>query len=170
VAQPVRQPVLAQCRNDLRPAAKIAIELRQGGDLHHSIIPESNSTSEPRFDGGGDRLDKKIDDKKMKKIYLAFGQRLSKPIDSDYDSFSISSPFFVINLLSKVLMPIKLQSELRRVSQAEFGEITYEVMEVVFAVHNELGRFLEEDIYRRAIAQRDRVQNHGYAPQRLSHF
>jgi GxxExxY protein len=51
-------------------------------------------------------------------------------------------------------MPIKLQSELRLISQEEFGQIAYEVMKVIFAVHNELGRFLEEDIYRAAIAQR----------------
>jgi hypothetical protein len=51
-------------------------------------------------------------------------------------------------------MPITLQSELRRISQEEFGQIAYHVMEVVFAVHNELGRFLEEDICRAAIAQR----------------
>jgi GxxExxY protein len=51
-------------------------------------------------------------------------------------------------------MPITLQSELRRISQEEFGQIAYYVMQVVFAVHNELGRFLEEDIYRAAVAQR----------------
>jgi GxxExxY protein len=56
-------------------------------------------------------------------------------------------------------MPIALQSELRRISQEQFGQIAYDVMDAIFAVHNELGRFLEEDIYRTAIAGRlDNVQ------------
>jgi hypothetical protein len=66
--------------------------------------------------------------------------------------------FSVINL-SVNNMPITLQSELRRISQEQFGQMAYDIMEVVFAVHNELGRFLEEDIYRAAIAGRlDNVQ------------
>jgi GxxExxY protein len=51
-------------------------------------------------------------------------------------------------------MPITLQSELRRASQEEFGQIAYDVMDVIFDVHHEFGRFLEEDIYRTTIAQR----------------
>jgi hypothetical protein len=51
-------------------------------------------------------------------------------------------------------MPITLQSELRRASQEEFGQIAYDVTDVIFDVHHEFGRFLEEDIYRTTIAQR----------------
>lgn len=51
-------------------------------------------------------------------------------------------------------MPITIPSYVRRVSQQEFGAIAYRAMDVIFAVHNELGRFLEEDIYKLEIAHR----------------
>jgi GxxExxY protein len=38
----------------------------------------------------------------------------------------------------------------------EFKQVAYEVMEVVFAVHNEMGGLFDEAVYKRAIAQRVR--------------
>ena len=51
-------------------------------------------------------------------------------------------------------MPITCRIPLRRLDQQEFGELSYEVMRDVFAIHNELGRFFEEGIYKRALAAR----------------
>jgi hypothetical protein len=44
-------------------------------------------------------------------------------------------------------MPIALQVPLRRLSQREFGEIAFEVMRHVFAIHHEIGRFFDETIF-----------------------
>jgi len=43
---------------------------------------------------------------------------------------------------------------IRQLSQQEFGDIAYEVMGHVFAVHRELGRLFDEEIYRTEIAHR----------------
>ena len=51
-------------------------------------------------------------------------------------------------------MPISCSHSIRRLSQREFGDIAYEVMGHVFAVHNELGRFFDEEIYQSEIARR----------------
>lgn len=51
-------------------------------------------------------------------------------------------------------MPITCRIPLRRLDQREFGELSYEVMRDVFAIHNELGRFFEEGIYKCALAVR----------------
>ena len=51
-------------------------------------------------------------------------------------------------------MSITVHADIRHLDQDEFGEIAYDVMERVFAVHNEMGRFLDEDIYRDAVAAR----------------
>lgn len=53
-------------------------------------------------------------------------------------------------------MPVTVHAKTRRMSQEEFGELAYEVMECVFAIHKEMGRFFDEDIYRNAIAHRFR--------------
>lgn len=39
-------------------------------------------------------------------------------------------------------------------SQSEFGELAYEVMRLVFAVRDEMGRYFDEKIYKREIASR----------------
>lgn len=52
----------------------------------------------------------------------------------------------------KIKMPIKVDTNIRHLDQAEFGEIAYQVMDHIFAVHNKMGRFLDEDIYRNAVA------------------
>lgn len=51
-------------------------------------------------------------------------------------------------------MPVHIDADIRRLDQQEFGRIAYYVMEHVFAVHKEMGRFFEEDIYRNAVASR----------------
>ena len=48
-------------------------------------------------------------------------------------------------------MPVLVDAELRRMSQAEFGPIAYAVMERAFEVRRELGPSFDEGIYQRAI-------------------
>ena len=51
-------------------------------------------------------------------------------------------------------MPVKLHHPIRRPSETEFSALTYEVMRVVFDIHNDLGRFFDERIYKRELARR----------------
>jgi GxxExxY protein len=51
-------------------------------------------------------------------------------------------------------VPISLRSPIRRLSQAEFGEVSFEVLRHVFAIHNQIGRFFDERIYKRELAFR----------------
>ena len=51
-------------------------------------------------------------------------------------------------------MPISLGVPIRRISQDEFSELSFEVMRVVFAIHNEIGRFFDEKIYKQELAHR----------------
>lgn len=51
-------------------------------------------------------------------------------------------------------MPVTVHAETRRMDQSEFGRVAYEVMDCVFSLHNTLGRFFHEDIYRDELAQR----------------
>lgn len=51
-------------------------------------------------------------------------------------------------------MPVHVHADIRRLNQEAFGQIAYEVMDHVFAVHNEMGRFFDEQIYRDAVADR----------------
>jgi iron complex transport system substrate-binding protein len=51
-------------------------------------------------------------------------------------------------------MPIRVHADVRHLDQDEFGEIAYEVMDHVFAIHNKMGRFLDEAVYRNAVAAR----------------
>ena len=51
-------------------------------------------------------------------------------------------------------MPINVHADIRRLDQDAFGDIAYEVMSQVFAIHNEMGRFLDEHIYQNAVAAR----------------
>ena len=51
-------------------------------------------------------------------------------------------------------MPISLRTPIRRFSQNEFSELSFEVMRHVFAIHNELGRFFDERIYQQELAHR----------------
>ncbi len=51
-------------------------------------------------------------------------------------------------------MPVFCKHAVRPLSQREFGDIAYEVMAHVFAVHRELGRLFDEEIYQMEIANR----------------
>jgi GxxExxY protein len=51
-------------------------------------------------------------------------------------------------------MPITLRTPVRRLSQAEFGDLAYSVMGCVFAIHRDMGRFFDERIYKRELAYR----------------
>jgi GxxExxY protein len=51
-------------------------------------------------------------------------------------------------------MPISCKHPIKPLSQKDFGDIAYEVMGQVFAVHNELGRLFEEEVYKKEIARR----------------
>ena len=51
-------------------------------------------------------------------------------------------------------MPVVVHADVRRPSQEEFAEISYDVMHHLFAIHNEFGRFLREEIYKQELAAR----------------
>ncbi|MEI7730449.1 MAG: GxxExxY protein [Verrucomicrobiota bacterium] len=51
-------------------------------------------------------------------------------------------------------MPVFHPFPLRRISQTEFAAIAFAVMDHVFAIHNEFGRFFDERIYKRELAAR----------------
>ena len=51
-------------------------------------------------------------------------------------------------------MPVTPLSPVRRLSQAEFGDLAYSVMGCVFQIHSEFGRFFDEKIYKRELAYR----------------
>jgi len=51
-------------------------------------------------------------------------------------------------------MPVIRQTQTIRVSQDEFGTLAYDVMQHVFAIHNEFGRFFDERVYKRELADR----------------
>lgn len=51
-------------------------------------------------------------------------------------------------------MPIIPSIPLRRISQQEFGAMSFEVMRHVFEMHKEFGRFFDEKIYKRELARR----------------
>ena len=51
-------------------------------------------------------------------------------------------------------MPICALHPVRRLSQGEFAELSYEVMRCVFDIHNEFGRFFDEMVYKRELASR----------------
>jgi GxxExxY protein len=51
-------------------------------------------------------------------------------------------------------MPIIRPSSLIRPTQSEFGQIAYDVMNCVYAIHNEFGRFFDEAVYKKELADR----------------
>src|SRR4051794_15317454 len=51
-------------------------------------------------------------------------------------------------------MPIELFAEIRVLDQEEFHALDGKLMRIVFDVHNEFGRFLDEILYKREIAAR----------------
>jgi GxxExxY protein len=55
-------------------------------------------------------------------------------------------------------MPIEIATQIRVLDQEEFHALDKRVMGVVFAVHNEFGRLLDESLYKQAIASRCAVR------------
>jgi GxxExxY protein len=51
-------------------------------------------------------------------------------------------------------MPIQVSTTTRRLDQNDFGRIAYDVMRCVFDIHNEFGRFFDENIYKRELGRR----------------
>ena len=51
-------------------------------------------------------------------------------------------------------MPIRVGAEIRRLDDRVFGEVVYETLRQIFAVHDEFGRFFAEKIYQRELAFR----------------
>ena len=51
-------------------------------------------------------------------------------------------------------MPIEVDSEIRILSEDEFHSMAEKVIGIVFGVHNDLGRLMDEDIYKQAIRRR----------------
>lgn len=51
-------------------------------------------------------------------------------------------------------MPIHLPIITTRIPKKEFGELSYAVMNQVFAIHHDFGRFFDEKIYKRELAKR----------------
>jgi len=64
------------------------------------------------------------------------------------------SLIFCLQFFPRSFMPIALRTPVRRLSQAEFGELAYSVMQCVFQIHRDLGRFFDEKIYKRELAHR----------------
>jgi GxxExxY protein len=61
-------------------------------------------------------------------------------------------------------MPITVDSEIVVLSDEEFHTLAYQVMGIVFGVHNEFGRLVDEEIYKQAI--RRRCEDAGIVPAR----
>src|SRR5690606_4954490 len=51
-------------------------------------------------------------------------------------------------------MPIEIKTDLHRPTQNEFTSLAYDVMACCFQVHKEIGRFFDEKVYKRLVAQR----------------
>jgi len=51
-------------------------------------------------------------------------------------------------------MPIEVDSEIEVFSEDEFHSLAHRLMGIVFDVHNEFGRLLNEDVYKQAIRRR----------------
>ena len=51
-------------------------------------------------------------------------------------------------------MPVIIKTPTTRLDQAAFGKIAHEVMQCIFAIHNEFGRFFDERIYQQEFARR----------------
>lgn len=49
-------------------------------------------------------------------------------------------------------MPITRSTETIRPTQSEFGQIAYDLMKCVYAIHNEFGRFFDEAVYKRELS------------------
>lgn len=55
--------------------------------------------------------------------------------------------------IGESVMPIEVDSEIRVLDESEFHALAHSVMGVVFGVHNEFGRLMEEELYKRLICR-----------------
>jgi len=51
-------------------------------------------------------------------------------------------------------VPISVDAQLTKLTQAEFAEVAYGVMAEIFSLHGELGRLFDEKVYKNALADR----------------
>ena len=51
-------------------------------------------------------------------------------------------------------MPILLQTPTNRIPEQEFHDLDYEIMKQVFSIHNDFGRFYDENIYQAELQRR----------------
>ena len=51
-------------------------------------------------------------------------------------------------------MPIKPGIQMAPVSYSDFHSLDYEIMGLVFSIHNDMGRFWNEKIYQKELAHR----------------
>jgi hypothetical protein len=66
-------------------------------------------------------------------------------------TLSFTAHFFGVQT-SYLIMPITRTTETNRPTQSEFGQIAYEVMNCVYEIHNQFGRFFDEAVYKRELA------------------
>lgn len=62
-------------------------------------------------------------------------------------------------------MPIEIQSDIRVFEQEEFHSLTRRVLRLAFDVHNDFGRFLDEELCKRELV--DRCLNEGITPVKM---
>jgi len=85
--------------------------------------------------------DEKMDDEKMGRLGISCLL---------FSSFIFSSNSFV----EQPPMTITIDHPLRVLDQDQFGPIAYEVINQAFAIHKELGRFFDEDVYQNELLRR----------------
>ena len=61
-------------------------------------------------------------------------------------------------------MPIEVDADIRIFSEGEFHSVAEKVIGIVFGVHNDLGRLMDEEVYKQAI--RKRCEAAGFVPAR----
>ena len=61
-------------------------------------------------------------------------------------------------------MPIEVDSEIRILGRDEFHSLAHQIMGIVFEIHREFGRLLNESIYKRVIVLR--CEDAGITPAR----
>ena len=61
-------------------------------------------------------------------------------------------------------MPIEVDSEIRVFPESEFHALAHDIMGIAFGVHNEFGRLMDEEVYKRSILRR--CESAGIVPTR----
>lgn len=62
--------------------------------------------------------------------------------------------YFATHIFAIPLMPIIRETQTTRIAQEEFSSLAFEVMSHVHDIHNEFGRFFDERVYKRELADR----------------